>query len=96
MKTLADVKRRATPGTRLQVVLQTRRPALAGTTRTIVRTTANYWYFTTDAKGFDDGSELSQPWPKASRMRIIDADTFEYDLPSRGYVIRLRFLAQEG
>lgn len=93
MKTLADIKRRAVPGTHLEVTEQTKRPALVGTTRTITRTTATRWYFTTDAEGFD-GAELDQPWPKASETRIIDADTFEYDLrqPAKGHVIRLRFL----
>jgi hypothetical protein len=94
MRTLADIRRRAVAGTRLEVVAQTKRPVLAGTVRTITRSTGTRWYFTTDAEGFDDGTELDQPWPKASRTRIIDADTFEYDLPhpAAGHVIRLRFL----
>lgn len=94
MKTLADIKRRAIQGARLEVAGQTKRPVLVGTTRTITRTTATRWYFTTDAEGYNDGTELDQPWPKASETRIIDADTFEYDLrqPAKGHVIRLRFL----
>ena len=94
MKTLADIKRRATAGTRLEVVRQTKRPVLIGTTRTITRATGSHWYFTTDAEGYSDGTELDQPWPKARDARIIDADTFEYDLPhpGKGHVIRLRFL----
>ena len=94
MRTLADIKRRMQPGARLEVTEQTKRPVLAGTTRTVIRTTPSRWYFTTNAEGYDDGSELDQPWPKASQTRILDADTFEYDLPhpSRGHIIRLRFL----
>jgi len=87
------------PGARLEVAGQTKRPVLVGTVRAVTKTTPSRWYFTTDAEGYDDGSELSQPWPKARDVRIIDADTFEYDLPhpSRGHVIRLRFLpAGEG
>lgn len=91
MKTLADVKRRAVPGTRLEVTEQTKRPALVGTMRTITRITATRWYFTTDAEGFD-GTELDQPWPKARDTRIIDADTFEYPLKPGPGSIRLRFL----
>jgi hypothetical protein len=95
MKTLADIKRRAATGTRLEVVGQTKRPVLVGTTRTITRTTDNRWYFTTDAEDFNDGTELDQPWPKAASTRIIDADTFEYDLRPGPGVIRLRFLPAE-
>jgi hypothetical protein len=95
MRTLADIKRRATEGTRLEVVAQTKRPVLVGTVRTVTRSTPTYWYFTTDAEGYDDGTELSQPWPKARNARIIDANSFEYDLPhpAKGCVIRLRFLS---
>jgi len=95
MKTLADIKRRATPGTRLEVIEQTRRPVLVGTTRAITRATGTRWYFTTDAEGFNDGTELDQPWPTATRTRIIDADTFEYDLKPGPGIIRLRFLPGE-
>ena len=95
MRTLADIKRRATAGTQLEVVEQTKRPVLIGTKRTITRSNDTRWYFTTDAAGYDDGTELDQPWPKARDTRIIDADTFEYDLPhpAKGHVIRLRFVA---
>jgi hypothetical protein len=94
VRTLADIKRRATAGTRLEVIGQTKRPVLVGTKRTITRATGTHWYFTTDAEGYNDGTELDQPWPKARDTRIIDADTFEYDLPhpGKGHVIRLRFL----
>jgi hypothetical protein len=92
MKTLADIKRRATPGTRLEVVEQTKRPVLVGTTRTITRTTATRWYFTTDAEGFNDGIKLDQPWPKARDTQVIDADTFEYPVKPGPGTIRLRFL----
>lgn len=94
MKTLADIKRRAVPGARLEVIAQTKRPVLVGTTRIVTKSTPNRWYFTTDAEGFNDGSELDQPWPKARDTRIIDGDAFEYDLrgPARGHTIRLRFL----
>lgn len=92
MKTLADIKRRAVSGTRLEVTEQTKRPALIGTTRTITQTTDNRWYFITDAEGFNDGTELDQPWPKARDTRIIDADTFEYPLKPGPGRIRLRFL----
>lgn len=98
MKSLADVKRRVAAGARLEVVEQTKRPVLVGTTRTVTRSTSARWYFTTDAEGFDDGTELDQPWPRARDTRIIDADTFEYDLPhpAKGHVIRLRFLPDAG
>lgn len=94
MRTLADIRRRAVAGTRLEVIEQTKRPVLIGTVRTITRVTDTRWYFTTNAAGYDDGTELDQPWPKARDMRIIDADTFEYDLPhpAKGHVIRIRFL----
>jgi hypothetical protein len=92
VKTLADIKRRATAGTQLEVVRQTKRPVLIGTKRTITRSTGTRWYFTTDAEGYNDGAELDQAWPKARDTRIIDADTFDYDLRN-GHVIRLRFLS---
>jgi hypothetical protein len=92
MRTLADIKRRMTPGTQLKVVEQTRRPVLAGTVRTVVRASGSRLDFTTSATGED---VHSQAWPKARDVRILDADTFEYDLPypGKGSVIRLRFLA---
>jgi hypothetical protein len=98
MRTLADIKRRATAGAQLEVVEQTKRPVLVGTKRTVTRSNGTRWYFTTDAEGYNDGTELDQPWPKASDARVIDADTFEYDLPhpAKGHVIRLRFLPDAG
>jgi hypothetical protein len=94
MKTLADIKRRAVVGAQLEVVGQTKRPVLIGTKRAITRSTGTHWHFTTDAEGYNDGAELDQPWPKARDTRIIDADTFEYDLRN-GHVIRLRFLPDD-
>ena len=100
MKTLADIKRRAKPGARLQVIEQTRRPVLAGTIRTITGAhSARCYDWTSDERtGPDDDGERCTPWPKASETRIIDPDTFEYDLRAsgaRGHTIRLRFLPPE-
>jgi hypothetical protein len=91
MKTLAGIKRRMTPGTRLTVLEQTKRPVLVDTVRTIVETTTGSLTFTSSNTGTE---EYNQAWPKARDVRIIDAETFEYDLPhpSKGHIIRLRFL----
>ncbi len=90
MKTLADIRRRATEGTRLEVVGQTKRPELVGTVRTIAHATTGPRYtFTSD---HTDGETYHGTWPKAGETRIIDADTFEYDIKPGPGVIRLRFL----
>lgn len=95
MKTFADIKRRATAGTRLEVLAQTKRPVLVGTIRTVTNprslSTRSY-EFTSDHTG--DETYVGT-WPKASEVRIIDADTFEYDLHPGPGVIRLRFLPAE-
>ena len=90
MKTLADIRRRATEGTRLEVVAQTRRPVLVGTVRTIKHSTSGPRYTFTSSN--DPGEEYHGTWPKAGETRIIDADTFEYDIKPGPGVIRLRFL----
>lgn len=104
MRTLADIKRRAIAGTRLEVIEQTTRPALIGTIRTITddavcsrhgkqpagdvtRRCYDWVGDTAETEG-----RYCTRWPKASQTRIVDADTFEYDLPSKGRIIRLRFL----
>jgi hypothetical protein len=101
MKTLADIKRRATPGTRLEVVEQTKRPVLVGTVRTIIDSSACSRHGTRPAKqrrcydftSSNTGAEVyCATWPTAARTRIIDADTFEYDLQPGPGSIRLRFL----
>ena len=90
MKTLADIRRRAAEGARLEVIGQTRRPELVGTVRTIVHATTGPRYtFTSDHA---DGELYHGTWPKAAEARIIDADTFEYDIKPGPGVIRLRFL----
>lgn len=89
MKTLADIKRRAVTGTRLEVVAQTVRPELVGTVRTIIQVHSARYRFTSSHTG---GQVNWGDWPKASQARIIDADTFEYDIPQGPGVIRLRFL----
>jgi hypothetical protein len=91
VRTLADIKRRATTGTQLEVVGQTKRPALVGTVRTITDArslSARSYEFTSSHTG--DETYVGT-WPKASDTRIIDADTFEYDLRPGPGVIRLRF-----
>jgi hypothetical protein len=106
MRTLADIRRRAAEGARLEVVEQTKRPVLVGTIRTIsdnavcsrhgdrpagdVRRRCYDWTGNTTET---EGNHCTS-WPKASQTRILDADTFEYDLPpaSKGGHIRLRFL----
>jgi hypothetical protein len=105
MKTLADIKRRATAGTRLEVIGQTRRPDLVGTVRTIVEGSAHRsapgsvsrqcYDFTSSHTGEE---RYCTPWPKAANVRILDADTFEYDLrhPARGNTVRLRFVPGAG
>jgi hypothetical protein len=105
MKTLADIKRRAAVGTRLEVVAQTNRPVLVGTVRTIIESPVCSKRSTRPAEqrrcydwtgdNTETEGEHCTLWPKASATRIIDADTFEYDLPrpaKSGSVIRLRFL----
>ena len=91
MKTLADIRRRAVEGARLEVVEQTRRPVLVGTVRTIVGACSARCYDWTDS----DGERYCTRWPLARELRILDTDTFEYDLPhpSKGCIIRLRFVA---
>ncbi len=92
MKTLADVRRRAIAGTRLEVIAQTKRPVLVGTVRTIANPrslSARTYEFTSDHA---PGETYVGTWPKAGETRIIDADTFEYDLHPGPGVIRLRFL----
>lgn len=95
MKTLADIRRRATVGTRLQVIEQTKRPVLVGSVRTITQASSGQVYkFTSNDADSSSDDEYRGEWPKASTVRIIDADTFEYDLPhpGNGHTIRLRFL----
>jgi hypothetical protein len=92
MKTLADIRRRAAKGTRLEVVAQTRRPVLVGTVRTITNArslSARSYEFTSSHAA---GKTYVGTWPKASEVRIIGADTFEYDLKPGPGTIRLRFL----
>lgn len=94
MKTLADIKRRMAAGTRLEVLLQTKRPVLAGTVRTVVSATASNLTFTSSNTGTE---EYIQAWPKARDIHILDADTYEANLRGpgmSGHVIRLRFLPQ--
>jgi hypothetical protein len=101
MKTLADIKRRTTPGTRLEVVEQTKRPVLVGTVRTIIESQVCSRHNTRlpeqrrcyDFTSSNTGDETyCATWSKASETRIIDADTFEYDLHPGPGIIRLRFL----
>ena len=92
MKTLADIKRRATVGARLEVIEQTKRPVLVGTVRTITKVRSDRSYDFTSSNTGDE--TYCGTWPKASEVRIIDADTFEYNLrPSRECIIRLRFVS---
>jgi hypothetical protein len=91
MKTLADIKRRMVPGTRLEVTGQTKRPELVGSVRTVVDRNGTSWRFTTDRTGDD---EHFQAWPKAAKVRILDADTYEYDYAA-DCTVALRFLAGE-
>jgi hypothetical protein len=91
MKTLADIKRRMTPGTQLEVVEQTKRPVLVGTVRAVVSASASNLTFTSDHTADE---EYIQAWPKARDVQIIDADTFEYELRPGPGTIRLRFLPQ--
>ena len=96
METLADIKRRATPGTRLEVVEQTKRPVLVGTVRTIMHATTGPRYKFTSSDGAGTAvEEYHGTWPKAWEIRFIDADTFEYDLHPGPGIIRLRFLPGE-
>jgi hypothetical protein len=106
MKTLADIKRRAVAGARLEVVEQTRRPVLVGTVRTITEPGPAHkpGVAPADRRCYDwadaDGERYCTNWPKARDVAIIDADTFEYRLPRRGLgaqddTIRLRFLPAE-
>lgn len=100
MRTLADIKRRAVIGARLEVIEQTRRPVLVGTVRTIMEGPAHRIEAgSADRRCYDWADEAGEHyctnWPKAASVRVIDADTFEYDLPHPcppGNVIRLRFL----
>lgn len=99
MKTLADIKRRAVTGARLLLVAQTGRPELADTIRTIIQVPICSARPPVQRPCYDwesdvPGDRYCTRWPKAGAVRIIDADTFEYDLrhPSKGGVIRLRFL----
>lgn len=95
MKTLADIRRRATEGARLEVLEQTRRPALVGTVRTILGACSSSCYDWTSSHTGDE--RYCTRWPKARDTRILDADTFEYDLPhpAKGHVIRMRFMSQQ-
>ena len=98
MMTLAGIRRRATAGTRLEVVAQTKRPELVGTVRTITNPrslSSRSYEFTSSHR---PGEEFIGSWPKASEIRIIDQDTFEYDIhpgPRGPGVVRLRFLSAE-
>jgi len=92
VKTLADIRRRAVEGARLEVTGQTKRPELVGTVRTIAHATSGPRYtFTSDHDPLC--AVYHGTWPKAGETRIIDADTFEYDLHPGPGVIRLRFLS---
>jgi hypothetical protein len=93
VKTLADVRRRAVEGARLEVIEQTKRPVLIGTVRTITHATSGPRYTFTSSNGpGTPEEEYHGTWPKAVETRIIDDDTFEYDIKPGPGVIRLRFL----
>jgi hypothetical protein len=89
--TLAGIRRRATAGARLEVIAQTRRPELVGTIRTITDprspSSRGYVFSSSHAPAPYIGT-----WPKASEIRVIDEDTFEYDIHPGPGVVRLRFL----
>jgi hypothetical protein len=93
--TMASIRRRAVKGTRLEVVAQTKRPVLVGTIRTITNPrslSSRLYEFTSDHTA--DTLHVGG-WPKASEVRIIDADTFEYDIHPGPGIVRLRFLPAE-
>jgi hypothetical protein len=90
--TMASIRRRAVKDTRLEVVGQTKRPELVGTIRTITNPrslSSRLYEFTSDHTA--DTLHVGG-WPKASEVRIIDADTFEYDIHPGPGIVRLRFL----
>lgn len=92
MKTLAAIKRRMLPGARLLCVENTYRPALNGSLRTVVKSGPGAWKFTVDG---DDKVSVGF-WPKASEVKIIDADTFSlgFEMASKAQRVTLRFVAE--
>ena len=84
MKTLADIKRRIAVGTRLKCVENTLRPVLNGTTREVKRvlTVAFTWSQEGEANLRDSWTH----YPKASGVKVVDANTFKFTLGGEHWV----------
>lgn len=84
MKTLADIKRRIAVGTRLRCVENTLRPTLNGTDREVVRvlTIAFTWKQDNDPNPRPSWTH----YPKASGVKVIDANTFALSLGGEHWV----------
>lgn len=95
MKTLADIKRRAVPGARLETVENTYNPALAGTRRTIrIKQTSAIASIIGEGDSQKRGDLFWTYWPKASQVEILDSDTFRLHLwgSQPDQYVTLRFL----
>lgn len=90
---------RMTPGTRLEVVEQTKRPELVGSTRTIVRRESKRLFETTNLlNGETLESAMELP---ASNLAWLDDDTITYPLfggkgVGAGHTVTLRFVDANG
>lgn len=92
-KTLADVKRRTTVGTRLRCVENTIRPILNGTHRRIVQVQTNgFWWIDADAPGQRSWTD----YPKAALCTWLDDTTFQLGLDAKRpeHYVRLAFVSQ--
>jgi len=94
MKSFADIKRRFALGVVLECVENTYRPEINGTLRRIEKVQTNA-IACTAAPGVTAarGALFWTPFPKASGVKIIDADTFQFDLGlAAGHHVTLRFV----
>ena len=94
MKTLADLKRRILPGTRLRCLRNTSRPTLDGGEREVVRVQGNA--FTWVLLGQKTAQTESWTYyPKAKGLWWIDDNTFEMQLSEHRpeHTVRLEFIS---
>lgn len=103
MGSFADVRRRLEPGVQLECVEHSYVPNLVGSVRTVeggksvLRCSVDLAPGQTwPSGGQKPARDFRWDLPKAGDVRIIDSDTFEYDLEGRsGHHVRLRFLTTQ-